>query len=167
MYYIHYQSPIGLLTIASNGQQITGLWMEGQRYFRSTLAENAQENPSLPIFEDAIIWLDHYFHGNKQNPTSLPLLPTGTPYQQTVWSTLLEIPYGMTSTYGDIAKQITEKTGVKTSARAVGNAIGRNPISIFIPCHRVIGQNQKMTGYAGGIHRKMFLLQLESKLTQL
>lgn len=161
MYYTHYQSPIGLLTIASNGQQITGLWMEGQKYFRSTLPESAQAAPSLPLFASAISWLEDYFQGKKSDLSSLPLHPNGTPYQKIVWAALQEIPYGMTCTYGHLAKRVEEQTGTRTSARAVGNAVARNPISIFIPCHRVVGQGLKLTGYAGGLDRKNFLLQLE------
>lgn len=166
MYYTHYQSPIGLLTIASNGQQITGLWLEGQKHFRSTLPDHAQEIPARPLFTAAVSWLDDYFQGKAPDPSSLPLMPNGTPYQQIVWTTLLEIPYGRTCTYGSLAKLLTEKTGIRTSARAVGNAVGRNPISILIPCHRVVGQGQRLTGYAGGLDRKTFLLRLERQSTQ-
>jgi len=166
MYYTHYQSPIGLLTIASNGQQITGLWMEGQKYFRSTMPESALEMSALPLFTTAISWLEDYFHGNNPDLSVLPLQPNGTPYQQIVWAALQEIPYGMTCTYGCLAKRVEEQTGARTSARAVGNAAGRNPISILIPCHRVVGKGQKLTGYAGGIDRKTFLLHLERQSTQ-
>lgn len=155
-----YDSPIGVLTLSSDGQSITGLWIEGQKYFGRTLEEKTCEK-QLDIFDKAIEWLDQYFRG--ENPKIMfPLAPKGTPFQKDVWEILREIPYGETITYGQIAKKMAEKNGKPSmSAQAVGGAVGHNPISIIIPCHRVVGANGGLTGYAGGIERKEWLLGLE------
>jgi len=153
-------SPVGVLTVSSDGKNINGLWIEGQKHFLRTLEKNAQEQ-NLPIFEKVRKWLDIYFSG-KEPDFKLPLLPKGSPFQRSVWENLCKIPYGQSTTYGDIAKNIkSQNKGKVTSARAVGGAVGRNPISILIPCHRVIGKNNSLTGYAGGIDIKIKLLQLE------
>ena len=149
-------SPIGLLTVSSDGTSITGLWIEGQKYFAATLGNNTIEN-ELPLFSKLRKWLDCYFEGNNPELT-LPLLPVGSEFRKSVWKILCEIPYGKTITYGDIAKQLGKP------ARAVGGAVGHNPISILIPCHRVIGANGNLTGYAGGIDKKIELLRLEKVL---
>jgi len=150
-----YPSPVGALTVASDGENIIGLWLEGQKYFAATLSGEAIEK-ELPVFEEARHWLDIYFSGRE--PDFLPpLAPRGSEFRRTVWGELLRIPYGETVSYGEIAKRL----GGKTSARAVGGAVGHNPISIIIPCHRVVGAKGSLTGYAGGVEKKKQLLRLE------
>jgi methylated-DNA-[protein]-cysteine S-methyltransferase len=154
------KSPVGALTISSDGKNICGLWIEGQKYFAKTLEKNVLEQ-NLPIFENVQKWLDIYFSG-KEPGFMPPLMPKGSPFQKSIWNNLCKIPYGKTTTYGDLAKQFElENKGEHTSARAVGGAVGHNPISILIPCHRVIGRNGNPTGYAGGIDKKIKLLNLE------
>lgn len=159
-YITEYASPVGALTLASDGNSLTGLWLRGQKYFGATL-ENGAENRSIPVFEQTRQWLDRYFDG--ENPAlSLPLAPPGSDFRKAVWDLLLAIPYGTTTTYGDIAKKLAAKIGRPSmSAQAVGGAVGHNPISIVIPCHRVVGTNGSLTGYAGGIDKKVKLLALE------
>ena len=154
-------SPMGRLTIASDGQSITGLWLEGQKYYAATLGDDTSEK-SLPIFEQAQKWLDIYWEG--KNPDfKLPLAPMGSEFRQNVWEILLDIPFGTVITYGDIAKTLASRQeGKGVSAQAVGGAVGHNPISIIIPCHRVVGTGGSLTGYAGGIDKKISLLKLES-----
>ena len=153
-------SPLGEITLSSDGQALTGLWFEGQKHFAAMLAPDAKAC-MLPVFCDTQAWLDLYFSA-KQPDFTPPLCPKGTPFQQEVWSVLLTIPYGQTMTYGEIAMRIAKTRGTsRMSARAVGSAVGRNPISLIIPCHRVIGTDGSLTGYAGGIARKMHLLALE------
>lgn len=162
MYYkTFYKSPIGNLTLASDGQKLTGLWIENQKYFPKNLYE-MQNNNELKIFLDTKLWLDKYFNCEKPEISKLMLAPSGSIFRMQVWDILCEIPYGSVMTYGEIAKKIAFQNGIKSmSAQAVGNAVGHNPISIIIPCHRVIGTNGKLTGYAGGIEKKMKLLSLE------
>jgi methylated-DNA-[protein]-cysteine S-methyltransferase len=153
-------SPVGILTLASDGTNISGLWIEEQKYFARSLEKETCEK-QLPIFADAKKWLDIYFSG-KEPDFMLPLLPKGTQFQKSIWDILRTISYGETSTYGELAKKFESlNNGKKTAARAVGSAVGRNPISILIPCHRVIGKNGDLTGYAGGVDIKGKLLQLE------
>ena len=153
-------SPVGMLTIASDGTSIIGLWIEGQKYFADTLEESSAQ-PDLPVFENTKEWLTCYFSGRKPAITP-PLAPKGSSFRQAVWSILCEIPYGQVRTYGDIANQLARQTGKgHMSAQAVGGAVGHNPISLIIPCHRVVGADGSLTGYAGGIHKKERLLQLE------
>ncbi|MDR0683740.1 MAG: methylated-DNA--[protein]-cysteine S-methyltransferase [Spirochaetaceae bacterium] len=161
MEYIHkIKSPVGILTVSSDGRNISGLWIEGQKYFAKTLGKDVLEQ-NLPIFENIQNWLDIYFSGSAPDFTP-PLMPKGTPYQKSVWDELCKIPYGKTRTYGDLAKQFElQNEGRPTSARAIGGAVGHNPISILIPCHRVMGQSGNLTGYAGGIDKKIKLLKLE------
>ncbi len=161
MQYInHYHSPLGDITMACNGHELTGLWFDGQKYFASLLKEPAQEI-DLPVFSDARRWLDIYFSGAQPDFT-LPLKLTGSAFRLAVWEILQTIPYGQTITYGEIAKLLAcrQETG-RMSAQAVGGAVGHNPISIIVPCHRVVGANGSLTGYAGGIERKIKLLELE------
>lgn len=160
MYYsTNYNSPIGLITIASDGNNIIGLWMENQKYFGSSITGKIIENNNLELFKITKKWLDRYFSGEKPNIKELPLKPIGSEFRQAVWNILCEIPYGEVITYGDIAKIIAKERNKKTMyAQAVGNAVGHNPISIIIPCHRVIGTNKSLTGYAGGIDKKIKLL---------
>ena len=156
-YTAHYDSPLGGITLASNGSALTGLWFDGQKHYGSALASQYEERTDLPTFDATLRWLDIYFSG--RNPDfNPPLLLRGTTFQQRVWETLLTIPYGETVTYGELARRL----GVR-SAQAVGGAVGHNPISIIVPCHRVVGANGALTGYAGGLDRKRALLQLEQK----
>lgn len=151
----YHDSPLGKITLASDGQALTGLFFEGQRYFGSTLGAHHEDCPSLPVFDDARRWLDEYFAGQEPDFTP-PLSLRGTVFQQRVWRELLAIPYGATTSYCELAKRL----GVR-SAQAIGGAVGRNPISIIVPCHRVVGADGSLTGYAGGLDRKRALLQLE------
>ena len=149
-------SPVGLITLASDGASLAGLWMEGQKYHRNSIPEAMTEKNDLPIFEQTRQWLDSYFAGEKPAISELPLAPIGSAFRQSVWNILREIPYGKTITYGEIAKRLGAK-----SSQAVGGAVGHNPISIIIPCHRVVGANGSLTGYAGGVQAKSKLLTLE------
>lgn len=155
-----YQSPIGRITMASDGQNLSGLWFDGQKYFADTLSTE-HEFKDLPVFEQTKRWLDLYFQGNVPDFTPSLYLKS-SPFRLAVWDILKQIPYGKIITYGEIADLIAKKQGVKTmSAQAVGGAVGHNPISIIIPCHRVIGSNGSLTGYAGGLDKKIFLLTIE------
>lgn len=184
-YTYRYESPLGGIILACDEAGLTGLWFEGQKYFGSTLPKGYAEkglfpaavceksrsdipdaqvdNPAAEIFEETVRWLDLYFQG--QIPDFLPRLSwNATPFQKGVWEILLTIPYGQTMTYGAIAARMAERMGLASmSAQAVGGAVGHNPISIIVPCHRVVGANGKLTGYAGGIHRKEWLLALEKE----
>lgn len=163
-YITEYPSPVGVLTIASDGEAITGLWISGQKHFGDGAKPPFLKADDHPVLLRAAEYLDVYFRSEEPDLSTLVLKPAGTPFQQKVLSCLLEIPYGQTVTYGDIAKKLALQSGVRTmSAQAVGNAVGRNPISIFIPCHRVVGSGGKLTGYAGGLEAKQTLLQLEAK----
>lgn len=159
-YIHHYNSPLGSITIASDGTALTGLWFDGQKYFAANLSRDNEEK-DLPIFEEADRWLDIYFTGKAPDFTP-PLLMRATPFQKAVWNILLTIPYGKTMTYGEIADRIAKQKGLpRMSAQAVGGAVGHNLISLIIPCHRVVGSNGSLTGYAGGIDKKVKLLTLE------
>lgn len=163
MYYkTEYTSPIGTITIASDGTNIIGLWLEGQKYFADTIKEQMHENNNLSVFIKAKEWLDRYFTGKKPDITELPLAPAGNSFRQAIWEILCKIPYGKTMTYGEIARIIAKQNNKSTmSAQAIGGAVGHNPISIIIPCHRVVGSNGNLTGYAGGLHNKIKLLEHE------
>ena len=155
-----YPSPIGSITISSNGTALTGLWFDGQKYFAQTLSKPYEEK-LLPVFEDTIKWLDIYFGGAVPDFTP-ELYVHSTPFRKAVYDILLTIPYGQTITYGEIAANLGHQMGKKKmSAQAVGGAVGHNTISIIIPCHRVVGADGRLTGYAGGLKRKQFLLDLE------
>ena len=159
-YITHYQSPLGGITMASDGTALTGLWFDGQKYFALYL-DKEHEKKQLPVFEKTKQWLDIYFSGREPYFTP-PLSLNGSAFRMAVWQILQSIPYGQTITYGDIAKQLAAQTGkAKMSAQAVGGAVGHNPISIIVPCHRVIGAGGSLTGYAGGIDKKVQLLELE------
>lgn len=164
----NYKSPVGNLTIAcDSNENIVGLWIEGQKYFCSTVAAPMIENDNLDIFKRTKKWLDRYFNGEKPQISELPLSPKGSEFRQCVWKILCEIPYGETCTYKEIADIIAKEQGVdKMSAQAVGGAVGHNPISIIIPCHRVVGSDGSLTGYAGGIETKIKLLKLEGVLAK-
>ena len=158
----HYESPLGGILLAADDTGLTGLWFEGQKYFAATLPAEVQTKET-PALREGRRWLDLYFAG-KEPKTSPPLHLIGTPFRLSVWKILSEIPYGKTTTYGDIAQRLAKERGLpRLSARAVGSAVGRNPISLIIPCHRVIGRNSRLTGYAGGLHRKAYLLSLERR----
>lgn len=161
MQYIYsYQSPLGGITMASNGNALTGLWFDGQKYFAEGLAETAAAK-TLPVFDEAVRWLDIYFAGRRPDFTP-PLNLKGTAFRKKVWQLLLQIPYGQTTTYGELAAQLAAHRGLKQmSAQAVGGAVGHNPISIIVPCHRVVGTGGSLTGYAGGLAKKQALLKLE------
>ena len=160
IYTWHYQSPIGGITLAGSTEALTGLWFDGQKYFGTALPE-VREQKLLPIFDDTKHWLDIYFQGKDPGFTP-PLSFDTTPFRQAVWNILLSIPYGHTMTYGEIADIVAKQSGLsKMSAQAVGGAVGHNPISIIVPCHRVVGTSGSLTGYAGGIDKKIKLLQLE------
>lgn len=159
-YITHYQSPLGGITISSDGTALTGLWFDGQKYFASTLGAD-YKTKDLPVFTEAKRWLDIYFSAREPDFTP-PLALNGSPFRMAVWQILQSIPYGQTITYGAIAQQLAAQTGkTKMSAQAVGGAVGHNPISIIVPCHRVVGAGGSLTGYAGGIDKKVQLLELE------
>ena len=162
-YTYHYTSPLGEITLACDGERLTGLWFENQKYFARTL-ENEHEEKHLPIFEETCRWLDLYFNGKIPDFTP-PLCLKGTPFRRSVWEILLTIPYGETMTYGKIAEIIALRKEIPhMSAQAVGGAVGHNPISLIIPCHRVIGTDGSLTGYAGGLERKRWLLTFEKSV---
>lgn len=159
-YIYHYASPVGGITLASDGESLTGLWFDGQKYFCASLSGERQEK-ELPIFEQTSRWLDIYFSGKRPDFTP-PIDLNGTDFRRTVWEILLTIPYGQTMTYGEIAEKIAAGRGLShMSAQAVGGAVGHNPISLIIPCHRVVGSDGSLTGYAGGIDKKLRLLSME------
>ena len=154
------QTPLGEVRLRSDGKSLTGLWFIGQ-VNDAKFNSDIEIKDDLPIFGQVETWLESYFSG-EQTPIKIPLQPKGTVFQEEVWKILQEIPYGETMTYGEIAQRIAKEKGVATySAQAVGQAVGKNPISILIPCHRVLGKNGALTGYAGGVHRKEQLLRIE------
>ena len=163
MNYIYcYESPLGGMTLASDGENLIGLWFDDQKFFGRFLDRKPLKK-DLPVFEETIRWLNDYFKG--KNPDFVPrLAPRGTAFQKEVWDILLTIPRGKTMTYGDIAGVLAKRKGIaKMSAQAVGAAVGHNPISLIIPCHRVVGKRGQLTGYAGGLDRKEKLLLLEKQ----
>ena len=160
LYTGYYQSPLGRLLLAADEIGLTGLWFERQRYFAQGL-DPVHQDAETPILAQTRRWLDLYFSGSVPDFTP-PLHPTGSDFRQEVWALLLQIPYGQTTTYGALAKQLAEKQGrPRMSAQAVGGAVGHNRIAILIPCHRVVGTNGSLTGYAGGIDKKEKLLRME------
>lgn len=162
IYFTEYVSSVGTLTLSTNGTVLTGLWIQNQKYYPN-LANWQQVHPSdHPILTAAVSWLDLYFTGNNPPITTLPLSPQGTPFRQQVWRHLCNIPYGSTTTYGALAKAIAAENRLNSmSPQAIGSAVGHNPISIIIPCHRVVGANGTLTGYAAGTDIKRKLLTLE------
>lgn len=155
----HYSSPVGMITLAAEGNALKGLWFDGQRYDRSTLSASFEEQ-DLPVFQETFRWLDLYFAG--KCPDFMPdIMLCGTAYRKEIWDILKDIPYGRTVTYKDVAEQYFRRHGRKTSPRAAGNAVSHNPVSLIIPCHRVVGSDHGLTGYAGGLSRKQYLLDLE------
>ena len=162
-YIWHYDSPLGGITMASDGDALIGLWIEGQKYS----LDKEHEEKRLPVFDETCRWLDIYFTG--KDPGFTPKLNMRTSaFRKKVWEILLGIPFGQTMTYGEIAAQIARENGLKRmSAQAVGGAVGHNLISLIIPCHRVVGTDGNLTGYGGGIDKKVRLLQLENSLSGL
>lgn len=157
----NYASALGGILLASDGKSLTGLWFDGQKYFGSTLAAQ-HEQKMLPVFEETVRWLDLYFSGQEPDFTPSLSLQQASSFRREVWEIMLTIPYGQTMTYKAIAAELARRRGVENmSAHAVGSAVSHNPISIIIPCHRVVGTNGSLTGYAGGIDRKVRLLALE------
>lgn len=156
-----YLSPLGPMTMAGDGCCLTGLWFDGQKYFPDLTAD-AYEWRDLPLFDDVRLWLADYFRGCRPCNTP-PLQLAGSPFRQQVWKLLQEIPYGQTVTYRDIARQLArlQNSDRAVAAQAVGGAVGHNPVSIIVPCHRVVGRDGSLTGYAGGLDRKAALLRLE------
>lgn len=156
-----YASPLGKILLAADEIGLTGLWFEGQKYFARHL-DNGHEEKELPVFEQTKKWLDVYFSG-KEPSFQLPLHFAGSAFQNEVWEILSRIPYGQTTTYGAIARQLAKQRGLGgMSAQAVGGAVAHNEISVIVPCHRVVGKNGSLTGYAGGIDKKIALLKLEN-----
>lgn len=161
-YSSQYASPIGTVLIASDGRSLTGLWLEGQKYLNGSLVSRLCPRDELPLFTLTKNWLDQYFSGHQPSISSLPLAAEGSAFRREVWGLLCQIPYGTTMTYGEIAKIMAQRTNkARMSSQAVGGAVGHNPISIIIPCHRVVGANGNLTGYAGGIVKKLKLLEHE------
>ncbi len=159
----HYCSPLGRMTLVSNGKELTGLWFEGQR--NSSIAQDsiAHDKDDLPVFQETIRWLDTYFGGEIPDFTP-PIRMHGTVFRQMVWEILLTIPYGQTTTYGEIARRVAHEKKVPVmSAQAVGGAVGHNDIALIIPCHRVVGKNGSLTGYAAGLDKKAYLLKMEKE----
>ena len=156
----HYESPIGGITLGSDGTALTGLWFDEQKYFADTL-ENEHKEKELPVFTETKRWLDIYFSGKAPDFTP-PLAMLCSDFRKSVWELMLQIPFGSTMTYGEIAAEIAKQRGLsRMSAQAVGGAVGHNSISLIIPCHRVVGTNGSLTGYAGGIDKKIWLLEHE------
>ena len=166
----HYDSPLGGILLAADDVGLTGLWFDGQKYFaRGLFNERIEQETS--VLAEAKRWLDIYFTGKEPDFTP-PLHPVGSAFRRSVWEILLQIPYGQTTTYGEIARKLAKETAAVTTpkkagakrhvcAQAVGGAVGHNPISLIIPCHRVVGASGSLIGYAGGVERKIQLLKLE------
>ena len=155
------ETPVGTIIASSDGQSLTGLWFEGQKY-ECAFVEDPIWDDSLPLWKDVKQALDAYFQGVGDVTSSVPIVFVGgTAFQKAVWDVLTEIPYQIVWTYKDVAERVGKKLGRKTSSRAVGTAIGRNPISLFVPCHRIVATTGALTGYAGGVERKRALLMLE------
>ena len=162
VYASRYVSPVGNLLLAERNGQLIGVWIEGQKYYCDSLRERTLDFTDTPILIQTKRWFDRYFNGERPEISELPLAPEGSDFRKTVWQTLCEIPYGKTVSYGELARRIADRLGLdRMSAQAVGGAVGHNPISIIIPCHRVVGANGNLTGYAGGIQKKLQLLALE------
>ena len=161
-YACHYDSPLGGITMLSDGAALTGLWFDGQRHFPDMPAA-VHEGKSPAVFDEARRWLDVYFSGRDPGfAPPLNLNRSTTPFRKAVWELLLTIPFGRTMTYGEIARILAARNGIKRmSAQAVGGAVGHNPVSLIVPCHRVVGAGGSLTGYGGGLERKRYLLDLE------
>ncbi len=162
LYTMHYESPVGTLLLVEQDGALAGIWIKGQKYYLGSLRGKMWENEESQILNRTRDWLERYFRGERPDVHELTLAPEGSQFRREVWKELCEIPYGTVTTYGEIAQKLAAKWGVKKmSAQAVGGAVGHNPISIIIPCHRVVGANGSLTGYAGGLEKKKQLLALE------
>lgn len=161
IYISKYKSKLGNITLASDGINLTGLWFNGQKYFLSNVGKEIEEK-NLEVFDKTKLWLDKYFSGERVNTNELRLKPEGTDFRKKIWKILCEIPYGQITTYSKIGKLLIQRENKESySAQAIGGAVGHNPISIIIPCHRVIGTNGNLIGYAGGLEKKKKLLEIE------
>lgn len=162
VYTCHYESPVGKLLLAEKDGALAGLWIEGQKYFLGSLREETEEKADSVILDRTKKWLDRYFNGDKPPVSELKLAPAGSEFRKEVWNALCEIPYGKITTYGAITRKLAASRGIsEKAAQAVGGAVAHNPISIIIPCHRVVGTNGSLTGYAGGLEKKVWLLNHE------
>ncbi len=162
IYTMRYASPVGELWIAEENGELLGLWIEGQKYFEESIKKQPMAVKTTEALAQTAKWLDRYFNGEQPAIRELRLAPRGSEFRQEVWKILCAIPYGEVTTYGEISRQIAARLGLAhMSAQAVGGAVGHNPISIIIPCHRVVGSNGSLTGYAGGIDKKIWLLTHE------
>lgn len=161
LYYSFYSSPIGKMLLISDGCYLNVVKLECHRFYNEFENNEMTQNDNLIIFQNTKNWLNRYFNKEKPEIHELPLDPKGSEFRKVVWNLLCQIPYGKTTTYGELAKQVANITGKNKCAQAVGNAVGHNPISVIIPCHRVIGRNGNLTGYGGGINNKIYLLELE------
>ncbi len=167
LYTMSYDSPVGRLLLAEREGTLAGLWIEGQKYFLGAEKEEIRENRDSGILRETVQWLDGYFRGERPSPSRLKLAPSGSEFRRAVWKLLCEIPYGEVTTYKEIAQKVAPVLGLSyMSAQAVGGAVSHNPISIIIPCHRVVGTNGSLTGYAGGLEKKIALLTLEGVETK-
>lgn len=151
---------MGKIFLVSDGTALTGLYFAEQRHLPAGIEK--QPLTELPVFLEACTLLARYFERKQPDFGSLPLAPAGTDFQKSVWALLREIPYGKTVTYKELSELLCQRTGKRSAPRAIGGAVGRNPISLLIPCHRVVGQNGSLVGYAGGLERKVALLRLEN-----
>ncbi len=157
-----YPSPVGALTLACDARHLAGLWLEGQKYYADMVDGELEEQPDAPVLKLTRSWLDAYFAGKRPCISALPLAPSGSAFRQAVWKLLCAIPYGQCRTYGEIARQVAAAMHrPRMSSQAVGGAVGHNPFAIIIPCHRVVGAGGQLTGYAGGIAKKLLLLEHE------
>ena len=162
IYTCHYDSPVGKLLLAEKDGALAGLWIEGQKYFLGSIQEETEEKEDSAALKRAKEWLDCYFNGEKPPVSALKLAPEGSEFRKAVWKALCEIPYGKITTYGEITRKLAVSQGIsEKAAQAVGGAVAHNPISIIIPCHRVVGGKGSLTGYAGGLDRKVWLLTHE------
>lgn len=161
-YSTYYKSPLGMITISSDGNSLIGLWFDRQKYFKGNIKEDMHIKDNLPVFIAAKNWLDEYFKGKMPSVSDLHMTPMVSDFARGVLDILIKVPYGHVTTYLEIANKVAYKMKIdRMSAQAIGGAVAHNPISIIIPCHRVIGTNGSLTGYAGGIDKKIFLLKHE------
>ena len=161
IYTASYSSPLGDMLLAVKDGALVGLWFEGQKYYGAAISDAVPKDDDKTSVK-VKRWLDRYFAGKRPDAAELALAPAGSDFRQAVWAVLRKLPYGKTISYGDIARTLAKREGFgQVSARAVGGAVAHNPVSVIIPCHRVVGSDGKLTGYAGGIDKKIKLLELE------